>query len=236
MKIEKAKWPCWGLRLAFLIVFHRKSEKCNSFYTTSWQVVLYYQAHDVEPDANPTAMNQLLKGNHDWAEEMLQQHKEWFEEHAHEQHPEFLFITCCDSRIAPYAMTKTLPGRMFVYRTIGNIVKPEEAGTRSVLDYAIEVLGIRKIIVCGHYDCGAIHAALHPDKQSTPAIQEWLGETTEIAQWACEHNPDSNEQCLRRLEKENVKQQADKLMAEYPDLDIVGWYFDIRSGEIEELC
>lgn len=174
-------------------------------------------------------MKSLLEGNQDWAQEMMRAHQEWFAEHNHAQHPEYLMITCCDSRIAPYLMTNTLPGRIFVVRTIGNIVNLKDTSTKAACDYAIKHLGIREAIICGHHDCGAIHAALNYEDLEEGPLKTHLSDLQYIGEL-----PNGQEH-YNQAAIFNINRQAEKLQQGYPELTIHKWYLNIPKGKFETL-
>lgn len=104
-------------------------------------------------------MRKLIKGVHQFQTDYFTSHREMFEQLSLSQHPRILFITCCDSRIDPNLITQTQPGELFIIRNIGNIIPPYGKITGAegaVIEYAVQELGIKEIIVCGHSHCGAI--------------------------------------------------------------------------------
>ena len=105
-----------------------------------------------------------------------------FELLSHGQHPRILFVTCSDSRIDPNLITQTEPGEMFIIRNAGNIIPPYGAangGEGAAVEYAVQALGIREIIVCGHSHCGAMKGLLKLDKleEDMPLVYQWLKHT-----------------------------------------------------------
>src|SRR6188768_2990372 len=105
----------------------------------------------------------LLLQNKAWAAEQLDRDPEYFERLAGQQVPEFLWIGCSDSRVPANEITNTQPGEIFVHRNIANLVVNTDLNMLSVLQYAVEVLKVRHVIVCGHYGCGGIKAAMTND-------------------------------------------------------------------------
>jgi carbonic anhydrase len=111
-------------------------------------------------------MHRLLQGYARFRRDVFPQHRDRFRLLAERQQPDVLFITCADSRVVPDLILQTEPGDMFLCRAVGNIVPPHGSmpgGISSTIEYAVEVLHVRHIIVCGHSDCGAIKAVLPPD-------------------------------------------------------------------------
>ncbi|MBI5513130.1 MAG: carbonic anhydrase [Deltaproteobacteria bacterium] len=124
-------------------------------------------------------MQKLIKGLHLFQQEIFRPRREFFEQLAEGQRPEALFITCSDSRINPNMLTQTEPGELFILRNAGNIVPAFGAlrggGEEATIEYAVGVLGVRDIIVCGHSHCGAMKAVLDPpDRQAFPSLARWL--------------------------------------------------------------
>lgn len=115
----------------------------------------------------------LLQGNRDWAAERVAEDPSYFNRLAHIQTPEFLWIGCSDSRVPANEITGTQPGEIFVHRNIANMVVNTDANILSVLEYAVSHLKVKHIIVCGHYGCGGIKAAMsnHDYKQ---VLNMWL--------------------------------------------------------------
>ena len=119
-------------------------------------------------------MQKLVNGIHEFQEKYFTSHKSLFERLAQGQQPLALFITCSDSRIDPNLLTQTQPGELFIMRNAGNIVPPYGAvlgGEAATIEYALSVLKVNDIIVCGHSHCGAMNGLLHPDQVSElPAV------------------------------------------------------------------
>jgi len=166
------------------------------------------------------------------------------------QKPQILFIGCSDSRVVPDLIVDSKPGDMFILRNIGNFVPPFKSdndfhASSAAIEYAVSVLNVKDIIICGHSHCGAC-AALYKDLSSEPHLQhvkKWL----ELGYKAKEYtllatpNKDDKEQILRTTEKISVKHQLENLLT-YPEilrkvksgeLDIHGWYYKIEDGSIE---
>src|SRR5690606_17560468 len=110
-------------------------------------------------------MQKLVEGIHHFKTKIYAAEPEFFERMAHGQAPESLFITCSDSRINPNLLTNTRPGELFILRNAGNIIPPWGAangGESATIEYAVAMLGVKDIIICGHSHCGAMHALNHP--------------------------------------------------------------------------
>ncbi|WP_410222413.1 carbonic anhydrase [Pedobacter sp.] len=114
----------------------------------------------------------LLEGNKTWVEETLKLDKGYFDKLAAGQNPPVLWIGCSDSRVPANQITNTLPGDIFVHRNIANVVTHSDMSLLSVLDYAVNVLRVKHIIVCGHYGCGGVNAAI--SNKQVGLIDNWL--------------------------------------------------------------
>jgi len=168
-----------------------------------------------------------------------------FEKLATGQTPQALFITCADSRVVPSLITSTDPGELFVDRNPGNFIPPfhgENASEAAGIQYALEVLHIRNIIICGHTDCGAMKAVLHPEKaEELSCVKKWLVNGKEARKRAlAKRLPE--EQQLQEITERNVVVQLEHLRT-YPavasrlkagTLEIAGWVYDIEHGKVLE--
>ncbi len=124
-------------------------------------------------------MKKLMEGLAEFQQHVYPRHRELFEKLKKNQDPSTLFITCSDSRVVPNMILQADPGELFIIRTAGNMVPPYKAalggGVAASIEYAVEALGIRTIVLCAHSDCGAMKAVLHPEKvASMPAVAEWV--------------------------------------------------------------
>jgi carbonic anhydrase len=172
-----------------------------------------------------------------------------YESLAEKQTPHTLFVTCGDSRIEPSLLTGTEPGQLFVERTPGNIVPIyDDAGSVGVsasIEYAVAVLGVTNVIVCGHSSCGAMKALLDPNGlEGLPATARWLKyaqPAVKMLDWNCNGVDDSDR--LKSLGKLNVLEQIAHLYS-HPVveerfkrglLQIHGWFYEIHTGTVEVL-
>jgi carbonic anhydrase len=123
-------------------------------------------------------VQKLVQGIHTFQQEVFEAHRALFERLAGGQKPEALFITCSDSRINPALLTQTSPGELFILRNAGNIVPPHGAssnGEAATIEYAVSVLGVTDLIVCGHSGCGAVQALFDPALlERLPSMRDWL--------------------------------------------------------------
>jgi carbonic anhydrase len=180
--------------------------------------------------------------------DVFPEHKELFERLRNTQEPQALLVTCSDSRIAPDLILGSEPGDLFVCRNAGNIVPPwgeTTGGVSATVEYAVSVLRVRSIIVCGHSDCGAMKAILrHESTENLPAVRQWLKHSAMAAKIIEENYAKLPEDAqLEALIEENVLAQIEHLET-HPsvaarlrrgDLDLYGWVYRIRSGEIVAL-
>ncbi|HEY8563687.1 MAG TPA: carbonate dehydratase [Pyrinomonadaceae bacterium] len=125
------------------------------------------------------SLNHLLEKNKNWAQRMKENEPEFFEKLAGLQTPEYLWIGCSDSRITPAMSIGMLPGEMFVHRNIANLVIHTDMNCLSVMQFAVDVLKVKHIIVCGHYGCGGVKAAL--DDTRLGLIDNWLRHIQDLA-------------------------------------------------------
>ncbi len=187
----------------------------------------------------------LLLQNKAWAEEKLRYDKDYFLRHAHIQTPEFLWIGCSDSRVPANEVTGTEPGDIFVHRNIANLVVHTDLNLLSVLQYAVQVLKVKTIIVCGHYGCGGVRAAM--GNNSFGLLNKWLRnikDTYRIYRDELEAIADEDkradrlvelsviEQC-NNLAKTSILQQSWK-NSQLPV--ILGWVYHIDNGLLDEVC
>lgn len=192
-------------------------------------------------------MNQydrLLLQNKAWSEEAQEQDKDFFKRLENTQSPKFLWIGCSDSRVPANEITGTDPGEMFVHRNIANMVVHTDLNLLSVLQYAIEVLKVEHVIVCGHYNCGGVKAAL--TNQSFGLINKWLRNIKEVYKMhATELDAITDDQKkLDRLVELNVIEQCNDLIKtsivqkawkDRKAPQIHGWVYGLSNGLISEL-
>ena len=187
---------------------------------------------------------QLLLANKAWSAEIIEESADFFQRQLVGQNPEFLWIGCSDSRVSPEQMTMTPPGNMFIHRNIANLVNDDDMNLMSVLQYAVDVLGVRHIIICGHYACGGIRATL--DGGTSGAVDDWLSTARNVLH---DHADEINaqpdrEQKVNRLVEVNVRDQLIRLartatiqgaFARGQEVLLHGWVYDIRDGLIKPM-
>jgi carbonic anhydrase len=191
-------------------------------------------------------MQKLADGIHEFQKNYFMRHREMFARLVtHGQRPETLFITCSDSRVDPNLITNSAPGELFIVRNVGNVVpKGLPGGTAAAIEYAIEVLAVKQVVVCGHTHCGAIDAVLNPSQMDRlPYVRRWLQETTRVRGIVEERygHLDAAGQMAAAVE-ENVLVQLENLRAydfvserlASGRLQMSGWVFSIETGEVFE--
>lgn len=192
-------------------------------------------------------MDKLLQGAIKFKEEDYNEHKELYESLKKEQKPDTLFIGCADSRVVPSRITNTLPGELFVVRNVGNIIPPYTSqndtylSTASAIEYAIVVLGVENIVVCGHSNCGACQALYDENLgANTKHLQKWIELLHPVKQQVALLSPKSIAKRTWLTEQINIEVQIGNLLT-YPfiqeklkkgELKIFGWYYIIETGEI----
>ncbi len=190
------------------------------------------------------AYERILLENKSWAKQKKEAAPRYFEVLAKDQKPEFLWIGCSDSRVPANEITNTEPGEIFVHRNIANLVVHTDLNMLSVLQYAVEVLKVKHIIVCGHYECGGVKAAL--TQKNFGLINKWLRNIKDVYRvHRDEINSISDEKVkVDRLCELNVIEQVNHLA----ETSIVqkawknrqgpmlhGWMFDLHDGILKEL-
>ena len=192
----------------------------------------------------PKTIIQLLEGNRKWVEETLEKDPLFFNELDKGQNPQFLWIGCSDSRVPANQITGTKPGDVFVHRNIANMVIHTDMSMLSVLNYAVDVLKVKHVIVCGHYDCGGVKAAM--GNESLGFIDNWLRHIKDVYRMHKDELtaiiPDHERQ--RRLVELNVIEQVNNLSKTSVIQDawkknnmplLHGWVYNVGDGIIHNL-
>ncbi len=188
-------------------------------------------------------LEHLFKNNQNWARATLDQDPLFFQRLSNQQKPEILWIGCSDSRVPANEIIDLAPGEVFVHRNIANVVVHSDLNCLSVIQYAVEVLKIKHIIVCGHYGCGGIEAAL--EDKNHGLIDNWLGHIKDVARL------NHNELCqlkgkekLHRLCELNVIEQVNNVSGSSivkaawengAELYIHGWIYNIENGVLHDV-
>jgi carbonic anhydrase len=187
----------------------------------------------------------LLQENKSWAAEKKKLDPEYFSRLSLLQTPEFLWIGCSDSRVPANEITGTQPGEIFVHRNVANLVVHTDLNLLTVLDYAVRVLKIQHIIVCGHHGCGGIRAAM--TNHDMGIANKWLRNIKDVYRYHREEVDAINdeESKIDRMVELNVKEQVANLAKtsiiqrawkheQRPHLH--GWVYDLKDGIIQPVC
>jgi carbonic anhydrase len=188
----------------------------------------------------------LLRGVEDFSANVFPETQQLFSELAEGQSPHTLFITCADSRVVPEMITQTQPGDLFVCRNIGNIVPGYGemlGGVSAVVEFAVAVLGVRHVVICGHSDCGAMKGLLNPDSlKAIPTVEAWLRNAAAAKSAVFARAPEPAN-VLKDVTQENVRLQLAHLrthpavtaaLANHA-ITLQGWVYDIGDGTIAVL-
>jgi carbonic anhydrase len=192
-------------------------------------------------------MQRLIEGHRKFLAEVFPKRRDQFHLLAESQAPEWLFITCADSRIVPDLILGTGPGDLFISRSIGNVVPVsmnDIDGVTATIEYAVDVLKVKHVIICGHSDCGALKAAISRlGLDKLPKASRWLQHIEAAFTHRQPINPEDGAHAeLCSLIRGNVVAQLQNLKAQ-PSvaramtegrLTVYGWYYDILTGRIEQ--
>jgi carbonic anhydrase len=191
-------------------------------------------------------MDSLLEGHKRFHDEIFPQKRDHFHLLAEIQSPQYLFITCSDSRIVPDLILQTEPGDLFITRNAGNVIPVagnEVDGCTATIEYAVEVLKVKHAILCGHSDCGAMKAALKREGlEKLPKASRWLQHVEGAFSHRQPLRPEEGEHAeLASLIRGNVVTQLINLRAQpsvaralaHHQIQVHGWYYDILTGRIE---
>jgi len=187
---------------------------------------------------------QLLLQNRAWVEEKLQEDKDFFKRLANVQTPEFLWIGCADSRVPANEITGTNPGEVFVHRNIANMVVHTDMNMLSVLDYAVNVLEVNHVIVCGHYGCGGVRAAM--GNKQIGLIDNWIRHIKDVYRMHQDELDNITDKKARedRFIELNVMEQVYDLgktsiiqnaWQKRGGPYVHGWVYDVGNGIIKDL-
>jgi carbonic anhydrase len=187
---------------------------------------------------------QIFENNRQWVKDKKTNDADFFEKLALDQNPDYLYIGCSDSRVTAEEMMGAAPGEIFVHRNIGNLVVSIDVNVMSVINYAVKILKVKHVIVCGHYRCGGVTAAMTPDDLGI--LNPWLRNIRDVYRF---HKDELNaitddakrldrlvelnvkEQCINVIKTAAVQQQY--LHTGYPIVH--GWVMDIHSGKLIDL-
>lgn len=188
--------------------------------------------------------NKIFENNEKWIAEKLSVDPDYFNNLSKGQHPEFLYIGCSDSRVTAEDLMGVQPGEVFIHRNIANQVISTDSNVNSVVQYAVEHLKVKYIIVCGHYECGGVKAALNPSDMGQ--LNSWLQTLRDVYRYH-RHELDAisdpqkrfdrlvelnvREQCINIIKIDHVQRSWYK--TGYPK--IYGWVFDVKTGKLIDL-
>lgn len=187
---------------------------------------------------------ELFENNRRWIDQKTGSNKDFFEQLAKEQNPDYLYIGCSDSRVTAEELMGLGPGEVFVHRNVANLVNNVDLNVMAVINYAIRHLKVKHIIVCGHYNCGGVKAALVP--KDLGILNPWLRNIRDVYRFHKEELNAIADEKKRydRLVELNVQEQCINIIKTaalqlsyvlegYPEVH--GWVFDIHTGRIIDL-
>jgi carbonic anhydrase len=201
-------------------------------------------AKDDKQSFGDISYEELLAGNKEFVKEALDADPEFFERLVNKQNPPVLWIGCSDSRVPANQITHTKPGEIFVHRNIANVIVNSDMNMLSVLDYAINILNVKYVIVCGHYGCGGVEAAM--SNKEYGLIDNWLSHIKDVYRLHAEELDSMQDFSKRRdrlvelnviegvynLSKTSIVQKAWQKGSE---LSIHGWAYSLQTGLITDL-
>ncbi len=189
-------------------------------------------------------LNRLFQNNREWAEEIRRRDPEFFPTLSRQQSPKYLWIGCSDSRVPANEIVGLMPGELFVHRNVANVVVHTDLNCLSVIQFAVDFLKVKHIIVCGHYGCGGVRAALRNDRLGL--IDNWLRHVQDVqekhaAQIAELADPEAA--CDRLCELNVIEQALDVCQTTVvgdawqrgQDLTVHGWIYSLADGLLRDL-
>jgi carbonic anhydrase len=192
----------------------------------------------------PGTINTLLEGNKKWVSNTIRHSPDFFEDLSKVQNPQFMWIGCSDSRVPATEITNALPGSIFVQRNIANMVVHTDTNLLSVVHYAVKVLKVKHIIVCGHYGCGGVKAAM--GNEDYGFLNNWLLHIKDVYRMHQKELDDIKDEEKRfdRFVELNVAEQVHDLMkvsfiqkewrkGDFPHIH--GWVYSLKDGLIHDL-
>jgi carbonic anhydrase len=188
-------------------------------------------------------LQKLFDQNKDWADAIKKQDPNFFTQLSTQQSPEYLWIGCSDSRVPANQIVDLPPGEVFVHRNVANVVVHDDLNCLSVVQFAVEVLKVKHIIVCGHYGCGGVKASM--DDQRHGLMDNWLRHIKDVARLhKSELDSLDEEQRFNRLCELNVIEQVknvgsstvvQKAWQNGAELSLHGWIYSIKNGMLKDL-
>src|SRR4051794_20236019 len=188
-------------------------------------------------------LSHLFANNQAWAAEITKESPDFFTQLTSQQNPEYLWIGCADSRVPANQIVRLLPGELFVHRNVANLVVHTDLNCLSVIQYAVEVLKVKHIIVCGHYGCGGVLAAMENKRHGL--IDNWLRHIQDVGQKHEEQLAEIDApQRFQRLCELNVIEQVSNVCQttvvenaweQGQDLTVHGWIYGLDNGLLRDL-
>ena len=188
-------------------------------------------------------ISEIFKNNQNWVAEKLGKNPQYFKELSNDHNPEILYIGCSDSRVSSEELMGAQPGDVFVMRNIANMVSSLDVSAMSIIKYAVSVLKVKHVIVCGHYECGGVKAAM--ESTDLGILNPWLRNIRDVYRM---HNEELNaitsvDEKYKKLVELNVQEQCInvlktsdvQLAIRKRQLTVHGWVFDIHSGNLVDL-
>jgi carbonic anhydrase len=189
------------------------------------------------------SLKQLLDNNRAWAQAETKADPEYFSRLANQQAPQYLWIGCSDSRVPANQITGLAPGEVFVHRNIANVVVHTDLNCLSVIQFAVDILKVRHIILCGHYGCSGVHAAM--TKHRIGLSDNWLRHVQDVAERHASELHGLNEEARhRRLCELNARDQVQNIVQctavqeaweRGQPLEVHGWIYDLKDGLLRDL-
>lgn len=188
-------------------------------------------------------ISQIFENNRKWVAEKLAHNPDFFDDLSKGQSPEILYIGCSDSRVTAEELMGAKPGEVFVHRNIANMVSNNDLSAMSVIDYAVSHLKVKHVVVCGHYYCGGVKAAMQ--SSDLGLLNPWLRSIRDVYRIHQKELDDitDTEERYNRLVELNVQEQCVNVL-KTPDvqkgwkerhLTVHGWVFDVKTGKLIDL-
>jgi len=188
-------------------------------------------------------IQQIFRNNKKWIAEKLHLNKEFFNQLSEDQNPDVLYIGCSDSRVPAEELMGVRPGQIFVHRNIANMVPNTDLSAMSIINYAIQHLQVKHIVVCGHYGCGGIKAALQP--ADLGILNPWLRNIRDVYRLHKDELDQIHEDSKKydRLVELNVQEQCVNVIKtadvqnaiQAKQLTVHGWVFNLKTGQLVDL-
>ncbi len=188
-------------------------------------------------------IQRIFENNREWIARKLSEDKDYFKKLSTSQNPRILYIGCSDSRVSAEELMGVGPGDVFVHRNIANMVPNNDLSAMSVINYAVNYLKVEKIVVCGHYECGGVKAAMQ--SADLGILNPWLRNIRDVYRIHRKELDSIKDEDLkyRRLVELNVQEQCINIIktaevqiaSKERNLKVHGWIFDIHTGELVDM-